>query len=705
MEEELVRRDFNVAKFIYDRWKPSDDVRKLRELRVQIQALADESAHVVKKNVVQNYSQFIETAKEISHLESETYQLSHLLAEQKGLIDSMMELSLTGIKDRNDHSINPMAKSSPVNVAQQLLERVENCSHLPENPNREIFLESDLTELNFDSYAPICQVRAFLFNDGLMLTTNLPRSGSSSTLFRFKFDSFYQLENLAIINAKDDSNSLSSNNTFKLLVFPEHKLFQCGNSRVKKQWIDTVENAKKRMIREGSLMRQATIRLKKEKDVTNSGLQATSLVEKKSSMNEEDLQAEMEYLRELPDELDACIVQRDFNNAVDILQEGRESLQECPDASFVREISEKLDKKQQYLIDVLCKELKVGGSGGLSEKNLQGGPKAARKAMTLLTKLGKSSQACDLYLKNRTAYIKHSIRELKIVDNPINYAQELTKIVFRNLIDVGKEFNKFFEHNNALYTLWASGELKNYVNLIVRHVFDSTPAMLIIGKCVQNAYASMENLAAVGLDLSFELDTLFEYHLVTAIQENKKNFLEALNLRISEDRWRPSNLQSESNMTKFLDEMKEIRLKLDKYVCSNVSNAISSEEKCFLWLTNQTCHFARSVIPFCAALALLRIGRHLSVCDNAVLELWDFEMGHVVDSISKYNKDVVDRNCDFLLNHLMSICVTLYKTNSGLKDFDILRQLLDKFPQLTVYARIVENLDECMDDFETVGEV
>lgn len=30
----------------------------------------------------------------------------------------------------------------------------------------------------------------------------------------------------------------------------------------------------------------------------------------------------MEYLKELPDELDACIAQRDFDNAVDILYEG-----------------------------------------------------------------------------------------------------------------------------------------------------------------------------------------------------------------------------------------------------------------------------------------------------------------------------------------------------------------------------------------------
>lgn len=115
----------------------------------------------------------------------------------------------------------------------------------------------------------------------------------------------------------------------------------------------------------------------------------------------------MDYLKELPDELDACIAQRDFENTVELLFDGsfsswfdfltvsnvfrkilgRENLQECPDAAFVRDLREKLDQKQQQLVDVLCKELKIS-----SDKNLQGGPKAARKAMTLLIKLGKSSQ-------------------------------------------------------------------------------------------------------------------------------------------------------------------------------------------------------------------------------------------------------------------------------------------------------------------------
>jgi hypothetical protein len=42
--------------------------------RKLIQDLSDETSTQLKHNVYQNYSQFIETAKEISHLESDMYR-------------------------------------------------------------------------------------------------------------------------------------------------------------------------------------------------------------------------------------------------------------------------------------------------------------------------------------------------------------------------------------------------------------------------------------------------------------------------------------------------------------------------------------------------------------------------------------------------------------------------------------------------------
>lgn len=62
---------------------------ELRQQRAKIQELANSTSAQLKRNVYQNYMQFIETAKEISHLESEMYQLSQLLSEQRSLLSTL----------------------------------------------------------------------------------------------------------------------------------------------------------------------------------------------------------------------------------------------------------------------------------------------------------------------------------------------------------------------------------------------------------------------------------------------------------------------------------------------------------------------------------------------------------------------------------------------------------------------------------------
>ncbi len=60
---------------------------------------------------------------------------------------------------------------------------------------------------------------------------------------------------------------------------------------------------------------------------------------------------------------------------------------------MVEEVKEKLVQKERNLIDVLSRELKV-----TSEKTMHGGPKATRKAITLLNKLAKSSLVRIFYI-------------------------------------------------------------------------------------------------------------------------------------------------------------------------------------------------------------------------------------------------------------------------------------------------------------------
>ncbi len=66
--------------------------------RANIAALSEDTHAQLKKNVYQNYGQFMNTAKEISFLESEMYQLSHMITEQRNIIQRMSETSVLGDK-------------------------------------------------------------------------------------------------------------------------------------------------------------------------------------------------------------------------------------------------------------------------------------------------------------------------------------------------------------------------------------------------------------------------------------------------------------------------------------------------------------------------------------------------------------------------------------------------------------------------------
>lgn len=95
------------------------------------------------------------------------------------------------------------------------------------------------------------------------------------------------------------------------------------------------------------------------------------------------------------------------------------------------------------------------------EKSLQGGPRAASRAVLLLSRLGQAPQACDLFLKHRSALLKHNLRQLKIEGATITlYIKRITSLFFPFVVDTGREITRVFQKNKVC----ASGNLfQNFV--------------------------------------------------------------------------------------------------------------------------------------------------------------------------------------------------------------------------------------------------
>lgn len=105
---------------------------ELRQQRASIQELADLTSAQLKRNVYQNYMLFIDTAKEISHLESEMYQLSQLLSEQRSLLNTLGTLKTPEVRFEETLETQQESLSDSTNKEEeqkqkliQLLENVE----------------------------------------------------------------------------------------------------------------------------------------------------------------------------------------------------------------------------------------------------------------------------------------------------------------------------------------------------------------------------------------------------------------------------------------------------------------------------------------------------------------------------------------------------------------------------------------------------
>lgn len=378
LRKQLESPNFDPQNYVKQLSQQSDGDRDLQEHRQKIQNLADETAQNLKKNVYKNYRQFIETAKEISYLESEMYQLSHILTEQKSIMESITQALLSTDKDETSKEMQAAFPKETEEVKQRtltsLLEKVEGVKNIMDTPGRHLIYNGDLAEFDVDNMSPIQKVHAFLMNDCLLIATWLPNRRGT---VKYKYNALYDLESFAVVNVKDNP---PMKDMFKILMFPDSRIFQAENSKVKKEWLEILDETKKNKVSKD--------RHKKEEEVPTSPVRAEVSTnpfdmddEEDTVDGEESVNLSLEWIQELPEDLDVCIAQRDFEGAVDLLDKLNEYLRDQPVTPKVKELRGKVDERVRQLTEVLVFELSP-------DRSLRGGPKATRRAVSQLIRLG-----------------------------------------------------------------------------------------------------------------------------------------------------------------------------------------------------------------------------------------------------------------------------------------------------------------------------
>lgn len=493
LRRQLESGGFAAAEYVKQLSQQSDGDRDLQEHRQRIQALQEETAQSLKRNVYQNYRQFIETAREISYLESEMYQLSHILTEQKGIMEAVTQALLLQA-DRDDPALgarraaaaDPFLPLSAKEAAASeegrqrtlttLLEKVEGCRDLlPESPGKYLVYNGDLLEYDADHMAQIQRVHAFLMNDCLLVATALPNRRGA-----YRYDALYPLEGLAVVNVKDNP---PMKDMFKLLMFPESRIFQAENAKIKKEWLEVLEETKRNraLSEKRRLEQEALPRPAPTPPESTNPFEEEEEEEEEPSAEEEAVDLSLEWIQELPEDLDVCIAQRDFEGAVDLLDKLNEYLADKPVSQPVKELRAKVDERVRQLTDVLVFELSP-------DRSLRGGPRATRRAVSQLIRLGQSTKACELFLKNRAAAVHTAIRQLRIEGATLLYIHKLCHVFFTSLLETAREFEMDFAGNNGCYSafvVWARSSMRMFVDAFSKQVFDSKESLSTAAECVK----------------------------------------------------------------------------------------------------------------------------------------------------------------------------------------------------------------------------
>ncbi|XP_077443869.1 exocyst complex component 8 isoform X2 [Stigmatopora argus] len=541
--------NFDSQNYVKQLSQQSDGDRDLQEHRQKIQNLADETAQNLKKNVYKNYRQFIETAKEISYLESEMYQLSHILTEQKSIMESITQALLSTDKDETSKEMQAAFPKESEELKQRsltsLLEKVEGGKTIMDTPGRHLVYNGDLVEFDVDNMSPVQKVHAFLMNDCLLIANWLANRRGA---VKYKYNASYDLESFAVVNVKDNP---PMKDMFKILMFPDSRIFQAENSKIKKEWLEILDETKKNKANKE--------RGKKEEEKPTSPVRA-EVSTNPFDRDDDDEQAEvdesvdlgLEWIQELPEDLDVCIAQRDFEGAVDLLDKLDEYLKEQPLTPKVKDLRGKVDERVKQLTDVLVFELSP-------DRSLRGGPRATRRAVSQLIRLGQSTKACELFLKNRAAAVQTAIRQLRIEGATLLYVHKLCNIFFTGLLETAKEFQMDFAGNAGCYSalvVWSCSAVKMFVDAFSKQVFDSKESLSTASECVKVAKEHCRQLTDVGLDLTFTLESLLVKDVEAALLSYKDVIVEASKHRNSEEMWRRMNLMTPEALAKLKDEMR-----------------------------------------------------------------------------------------------------------------------------------------------------
>uniref|UniRef100_A0AC35FNL0 Exocyst component Exo84 C-terminal domain-containing protein n=1 Tax=Panagrolaimus sp. PS1159 TaxID=55785 RepID=A0AC35FNL0_9BILA len=693
----LLSNNFNAAEYVNEflsTVKSGDEVTKLQKLRRSLTAKDATSSEAIKDIVFERYRQFIDTSKEVSQLEREIYQLSTLLTDQKNLIESLMDKVEHG-KRTTTTATNNSSTNSSQNILQSLMQKMDGIASVLNNlkDHDKILLQSEMILLDLNTMEPLHPIMLVLLSDSLII--GFPADNSK---YRFQLHSVHTLDSLAVVNVKRTPGSqITGEQILQLLIFPDQIYIKAESARAKREWFEGIEQAKRRQQQENSLVRQATIRAKRRSiagqgTLTSKNRNIDAAIVEEESFVEPDVdqkatQEDVQYCIELYNEIQEFISKRDLEGAVEMINDFKGV--NCKD----QVVNSKWAAIERTVVKMLSDEIKSPGA-------LHGGSQVIHRNMDLLCSLNRATYAMDLFLKRRSKALRQAASELAVSEEPLSYVKQVSALFVNGILDVANGA-KSQPKNLCLMLQFASSEMKLLLNLIRRNVIEVAPTIAVLSHTWRILDQQCRKLSDAGLDLNFEVHRLLAPSLQTALETNFSNIFESVRLRISEEKWRPYNLESELALNRYLEEMSDLGFSIDW--------AVSVSPRYSINLASSACHFSRVAYALSRDLGILHLSHLDTLCDSFILKLWNEFLTFLSVSGEKLREaaaasgspssalNVHSLTSQFIVSQVLPLCEETYDEGCGILS-DILSS---KFSALKIF----QTKDEEEEDDEEVANV
>ncbi|XP_055541614.1 exocyst complex component 8 [Wyeomyia smithii] len=649
------RDNFNAEKYVKELVQDCVGGPELQQTKAKIQNHSDTVSSTLKKHVYENYMQFIETAKEISHLESEMYQLSHILIEQRNLLSTLKDECMLDDQKyiTEDQSIDPNVNEEQQNKkAIQLIK--ESLIGYKGNLDDKVFIyEGSLIELDPNDYRPICRIHLFLFNEILVLAKIKHDK-------KLEFLTEYDTKKIAVINIKDLDGV--NKNAINVITSDGARIFQCVNSATKLEWINKFEVAIKfhqlKTHKKGPAPQPPTSlkfasalpQQQQQKSVDSEMLSPTA--SEKISIAEN---LAPDWLASAPEEIQAEIAQRHFEDSLALVQKCEEYM--VKDSTFrgAAEIGEKIKTLKNTLSTVLMQELSNSQS-----RSLQAALRSSRRPLKLLVEMGKAREACGILLRVCSTAIRTSQRQARRNNLAIS------ELFFCDVAQVASEFLRAFSSKascTSALIVWCNQELQYFASQLIKHYLTKDTQLEMVARVVEGVRKPCSKLTDIGLDLSYHMEGLLRNTLEQLLEEAKFRLVDSIGR--TEDIWQPYNLQTKTNLRNVLKELDALGLDMKSLVTGDT----------WINLTQTTVNFCRHFLTTTESCAYLAKYDSLKGDAEALLkELFLAQHGIKPHGMSGVDLNFVYKNKSYMCEVLLPIAIAHFEKISTRRP-DLLTEL------------------------------